>query len=293
MHLTILSTTFNRAGLLYRLHQSIANLVASDLSFEWVIIDDGSTDDTQNVVKGFQSRSEFPIRYIIAPHGGKHRALNRGFAEARGDWILLIDSDDQFCNDAANLLRNALVKAEESEADGIIFPVTVPSAGPQFQFRLPDRLATFLDRFKGEPEFDSTIVLRRRSQMPLFPTFEGEYFLSETAYFLGALSASRFFLSNNVLVEVEYQPDGLSANITPQRMNAPRGACHVYGVIANSPVLRRQRLRAAANFARFWWHGLILKRQIIRLPKLWLIIFLPLGLPFAVRDLIDNRHETR
>jgi len=79
---TIFTATYNRAHLLTRLYESICHLNGSD--FEWLIVDDGSIDDTESVVKAFQEEANFRINYVKKENGGKHTAINTGVAEAKG-----------------------------------------------------------------------------------------------------------------------------------------------------------------------------------------------------------------
>ena len=90
---TVITPTYNRAGTLPRVHSSLANQTFRD--FEWVIVDDGSTDDTRELVQAWQSSGWPPIRYVILPtNGGILAARNRGVAEATGRFVLFHDSDD-------------------------------------------------------------------------------------------------------------------------------------------------------------------------------------------------------
>ena len=74
MLLTILTPTYNRAGMLPQLYDSLKKQACKD--FEWVIVNDGSKDNTQEVVKAWLSDSDFSIRYFFKENGGKHTALN-------------------------------------------------------------------------------------------------------------------------------------------------------------------------------------------------------------------------
>lgn len=89
---TVFTPTYNRANTLGRVFESLAAQTLRD--FEWLIVDDGSSDDTESLVRGWQERNEFPIRYIRQDHGGKHVAFNRGVREAHGRLFLTLDSDD-------------------------------------------------------------------------------------------------------------------------------------------------------------------------------------------------------
>lgn len=89
---TVFTPTYNRAHTLGRVRESLAAQTLRD--FEWLIVDDGSSDGTAELVAGWRSGSGFPIRYVRQENRGKHAAVNRGAAEARGELFLTLDSDD-------------------------------------------------------------------------------------------------------------------------------------------------------------------------------------------------------
>ena len=90
---TVFTPTYNRAHTLSRVYHSLAAQTFRD--FEWLIVDDGSTDGTGDLVAGWQAKADFAIRYVWQENGGKHIATNRGVAEARGELFLTLDSDDE------------------------------------------------------------------------------------------------------------------------------------------------------------------------------------------------------
>lgn len=90
--ITVFTATYNRAHLLYRVYDSLCAQSFHD--FEWLIVDDGSTDNTADVITTWQTQSQFPIRYIWQEHGHKKKAFNLGVKEAKGELFLILDSDD-------------------------------------------------------------------------------------------------------------------------------------------------------------------------------------------------------
>ncbi len=89
---TVFTPTFNRGHTLGRVYESLCAQTFQD--FEWVIADDGSTDDTPDLVASWQDSAKFPIRYFRKPNQGKHTAFNLGVREAKGRLFLSLDSDD-------------------------------------------------------------------------------------------------------------------------------------------------------------------------------------------------------
>jgi glycosyltransferase involved in cell wall biosynthesis len=102
--LTIFTPTYNRAHTLHRVHDSL-NL-QTVRSFEWLVIDDGSTDGTEDIITNWARSADFPIRYIRQRHAGKHVAHNRALKEARGRFFACLDSDDALPQDSLEQLVN-------------------------------------------------------------------------------------------------------------------------------------------------------------------------------------------
>lgn len=97
--ITVLTPTYNRAHSLPRVYASLQKQTFRD--FEWIIVDDGSTDETKQLVDVWQQEEhDFPIRYFWQPNQHKKVAFNRGVREARGQWIVHIDSDDELLPDS-------------------------------------------------------------------------------------------------------------------------------------------------------------------------------------------------
>lgn len=102
---TVLTPTYNRAATLHRVYESLVAQTLRD--FEWVIVDDGSTDNTHEAVLAWQAHADFPIRYVWQNNQHKKTAFNRGVREARGELIVALDSDDEIPPDALAVLKDA------------------------------------------------------------------------------------------------------------------------------------------------------------------------------------------
>ena len=90
--LTILTPTYNRGYIINKAYESL--IKQSNKDFEWLVVDDGSNDNTEEIVKKFIEEDKIKIRYLHKENGGKHTALNVGINNAHGDLILILDSDD-------------------------------------------------------------------------------------------------------------------------------------------------------------------------------------------------------
>lgn len=117
---TVFTPTFNRAHTLHRAYLSLQAQTCRD--FEWLIIDDGSADGTEELVKRWQREALVPIRYVRQPHGGAHRAHHNCLEEARGELIIKLDSDDGCVANALERMKHhwlAIPAAERAGYSGV------------------------------------------------------------------------------------------------------------------------------------------------------------------------------
>ena len=116
MKLSILTATYNRAKFLERIYKSILkNMETSNIEAEWVIIDDGSKDNTKEVVEKFILENKIEIKYLYQKNSGKMAAINRGMKEVKGELLIDCDSDDFFAEDAFKIIEQNSLKLLENE----------------------------------------------------------------------------------------------------------------------------------------------------------------------------------
>jgi glycosyltransferase involved in cell wall biosynthesis len=112
-HITVFTPTFNRANTLHRVFESLQK--QSFTNFEWLIVDDGSKDNTEQLVKTWQQIAAFPVRYFFQENGGKHIAHNTALELAHGLFFIVADSDDRFVPDALHIFNETWASIPESE----------------------------------------------------------------------------------------------------------------------------------------------------------------------------------
>lgn len=282
--ITILTSTYNRSYLLPRLFESICMQTYEDEKIEWLIVDDGSDDETESLVERFMLSAKLPISYIKIAHGGKHRALNEGFKHAKGEWVFIIDSDDWFKPNGLNFVQSAVKQAQNMGASIVQMALVVPKAKKQHFFIKSGRVLTFAQRFVQEPAFDHSIIFSKSMLRYRFPEFEGELFIAESALIFQLLN-EKVYICNDAAVFAEYQPSGLSANMRRNRMQSPLGSCYVYQQQLKSNLSASIYARSLINFGRFWWHSFLSGKKVYSprsLPE-YLVIFL--SWPFAFFDI--------
>lgn len=154
---TIFTPTYNRAHTLGRVYESLRGQTVRD--FEWLIIDDGSEDETEQLAAKWQNEANFSVRYVRQPHGGKHVAYNRALDLARGRFFTVLDSDDALLPDALKSLCEAWNSIPESERhafcgiDGLCEDQHGSLIGDRFPsdpFDATLREAKYLYRLRGE-----------------------------------------------------------------------------------------------------------------------------------------------
>ena len=211
-----------------RLYQSL--LKQTCFAFEWLIIDDGSTDDLWQLVGQWQKENLlFPIIYHYIKNGGKHRAINTGAKMAKGDIFFIVDSDDFLVGDAAEFVLNEYGRIADDQGivglSGLMCSSVdgrVIGGVPLFQDYVD---AANLERGQYGLSGDKTCAYRTRiwRDYPL-PEFEGENFLAEGIThneIAGRGLKVRWF--NKVLAYAEYMEDGLTRNIFEKRRDNPLG----------------------------------------------------------------------
>lgn len=223
--ITVFTPTYNRAHLLPGLYNSLKGQTCRD--FEWVIVDDGSTDDTEMLVKNWLSQADFSICYIKKENGGKQRAVNLGVQNAKGEYFFIVDSDDILPENAlaAVLKWFGTITHMENFAGvaGLKGYKKDEMVGESFEGEYID--ATSLERGKYNIKGDKaevfyTDILRK---FP-FPEFEGEKFVPEALVYNRIAAAGyklRWF--NEIVYIADYLPDGYSANVDRLLINNWKG----------------------------------------------------------------------
>lgn len=118
---TVFTPTFNRAGVLHRVYDSLTAQTFRD--FAWLIVDDGSADDTRSVVEQFIEKAPFPIEYVYQENQGKHIATNNAVAMTDTELFIIADSDDAFTPNALERLVEAwdsIPDAQKQDYKGVI-----------------------------------------------------------------------------------------------------------------------------------------------------------------------------
>lgn len=224
--ITVFTPTYNRAYTLERLYRSL--IIQTSYNFEWLIVDDGSTDNTEEVVGSFiRECTLFPIRYYKKTNEGKHTAINEGIELANGYLFFIVDSDDYLVEDAIESIllweRSISLKKGFVGISGNRGFSTNKLIGKTFESEFVD--ATALDRDKNnilgdKAEVYYTEILKNYP----FPVFENEKFLTESIVW-NRMAADGYIIRwfNKIIYISEYRDDGLTKKYTRLLSENPKG----------------------------------------------------------------------
>lgn len=224
--LTVFTPAYNRAHTLSRTYASMRRQDCKD--FIWLIVDDGSSDNTAELVKKWkQEKNDFEIRYIYKENGGMHTAHNVAYENIDTELNVCIDSDDELADGAVRKILEKWKKVKNQGYAGIVGldadMNTGNIIGTDFGAGVKD---TTLSGFYSRGGLgDKKLVYRTDiiNQYPPYPTFKGEKYVALAYKYRLIDQKYKLAVLNEILCNVEYQQDGSSMNMYRQYMKNPRG----------------------------------------------------------------------
>lgn len=227
--LSILTPAYNRGGGIQKLYASLDKQTVKD--FEWLIIDDGSTDNTSDIAKKLTLSADFTIRYIRKENGGKHTALNVGISNIRSDLTFIVDSDDWLKPNAVeSILRFHSKYSCCKDLCGFSFLRAFPDGkinGKKFE---PNELISSYIEARinaDDTKADKAEVFYTKclKEFP-FPEYYGEKFLGEDIVWIRMARKYKMVHINEVIYVGDYQTDGLTKNRRANNIKSPVGCMH-------------------------------------------------------------------
>ncbi|CAM4112259.1 glycosyltransferase family 2 protein [Paenibacillus alkaliterrae] len=248
--LTVFTPTYNRAYTLHLCYESLKRQSCKD--FVWLIIDDGSTDNTKELVAGWIEENGIPIRYHFQENQGMHGAHNAAYERIDTELNVCIDSDDYMADDAVEKITAFWKKAGSERYAGIV-GLDVTQNGEVIGSRLPEHLehATLTDLYAlHQVKGDKKLVYRSEltSKYPPYPIFPGEKYCPLSYKYILIDQDYPLLIMNEVLCVVEYRQDGSSLNIIKQYKKNPHGFSFFRKVAMAYAPSWKSRVREAIHY---------------------------------------------
>tara|TARA_R110000868_G_scaffold411734_2_gene708266 strand:- start:955 stop:1857 length:903 start_codon:yes stop_codon:yes gene_type:complete len=223
--ITVFTPTYNRAYCLEQVYQSLVR--QSNQNFIWLIIDDGSSDNTKLLVQSWINEKKIDIQYHYQENQGMHGAHNAAYALINTELNICIDSDDFMPEKAIELIFNFWQKNGSNNFAGII-GLDADKNGKIIGTKIPESIksSTLSDLYeKHYVKGDKKLVLRTEIAVkyPPYPIFKEERFVPLGYKYLLIDQDYELLTLNQILCIVEYLPDGSSLNILKQYKRHPKG----------------------------------------------------------------------
>lgn len=225
-YITVFTPTYNRAYCLDRVYDSL--LKQTNQNFVWLIVDDGSTDNTKVLVQQWIDSHQLDIRYIYKSNGGMHTAHNTAYKNIDTELNVCIDSDDFMPSTAIESIFNNWEKVKDNKniagLVGLDESISGELIGSEFKnSNCEITLSEFYNKQGGTG--DKKLVLRTilTKAYPSYPEFPEERLVPLGTLYTLLERDYKFYAVNEVWAIVEYQQGGSSANIISQYFKSPKG----------------------------------------------------------------------
>lgn len=285
--ITVFTPTYNRGYCLKNLYESLCRQTILD--FEWIVIDDGSTDSTFEMLLNWQKEAPFSIIVEKQINGGKHRAINKGVKLSNGELFFIVDSDDYIVDNAIEVIVDVVNKLPKDELYAGVcglkcFPNGQRVGGDNDWRVLNCTSLDFRYKYKIKGDMAEVFYTHILKEFP-FPEINGEKFCPEALVINRIACKYKIHFFYKCLYICDYLSDGLTAKITKIRMNSPISSMICYSELCSYEIPLIQKIKAVINFWRFSFCSE--KRSVSQHMKnigFWGIFFLPFGLIMYVID---------
>ena len=251
MTVTVLTPTFNRGGRLQSLWNSLQKQTVKD--FEWLVVDDGSTDGTKDLITQLQEKSDFPIRYIYKSNGGKHTALNVGIQTICSELTFIVDSDDYVTDDAVeSILKIHKKYRSQNNICGYAFLRAFPDGKVNGKkFDVNEKIGSYIDvHVNGDDTgADKAEVFKTHclKEFP-FPEYPNEKFLGEDLVWVRMARKYEMVHINKAIYVGNYLEDGLTNNRRKHNIASPIGCMHRAEEFMEPDLKTRYRIKGGLQY---------------------------------------------
>lgn len=244
--ITVFTPTFNRRQMLIDLYKSLC--AQTSKAFVWLIVDDGSTDDTRELVETFISDHIIDITYFYQNNAGKCAAHNTGVSKTQTEFFVCVDSDDILVPEAIETIEKE--SHSLSDAIGLMFAKGKKDYSPLQTWKVTRQYATLHYTFhKMKIKCDVMLVYKTSLLKTIqFPSFDGESFVPESYLYYQLDLIGELKIVDKVLYLCDYYSDGYSRNIRKYIAKNPKGYC---AAIEKSIVLDTTLLEKAKDIIKY------------------------------------------
>lgn len=294
---TIFIPTYNRAYTLERAFLSIESQTFHD--FDVLIIDDGSTDNTRQLVNKWREKVDFVVNYFYKENGGKPSAYNYALDKITGYFTVLLDSDDALAPDALEMFEyywNKIPVELQHQYAGVEGLTALMSNGEVFGSKFPKDImdGNYLEITKNMGGDRKNAILTNVMKEYPFPVFDGEKNIRESIICARMSHKYKFRYVNYIFQYVEQYMDGLSANPLKRRTGSPNGFMLAYREIINDHFnyfSYKELYQANCKYIRYGKHaGFSLKEMYTKVRDKKLFF---LSIPSGMRGYIIDRIKIR
>lgn len=244
---TLLTPLYNRKEFLPALFETLKYQTRRD--FQWLVIDDGSSEDSRREIEDFARGSGIFTEYYYKPNGGKHTALNYAHPYIKSDWVFILDSDDTLTPDAASAVCEKIEEYGDRPDIGVLsFQCVSPQGDVFVDFGMrEDTVSDHIEyRINGKRAGDCCEIVRTDVlKKYAFPVFSGENFMDETHLWVGSADEYKTVYISKAIYVAEYQSDGLTRQGLTMWVKNPLGKMHSQTVGLNPRCCLSYRIKRA------------------------------------------------
>lgn len=291
---TVFTPTYNRRKCISKCYESLK--AQTSYNFKWLIIDDGSTDNTEELVNRWKAEeNNFEIIYAYKENGGLHSGYNKGIELTDTELFVCIDSDDWMPLDAIEKIEKIWKNISDKGYVGIM-GIDCYESGICVGDKFPDEVCEmylYEKMTKYNISGDKKMVHRTDllKKVAPMPTFLGEKNFNPSYLMYQLDQFGKLFVTNDCFCIVEYQPDGMSSNIYKQYRNSPRSFAETRKLYLSFPNTSvsfkiRQSIHYVSSclLAKRFWKGL----RESKFP-LYTVVSIPFGVILTLYIIVKTR----